>query len=354
MIKLRNAGSGAAALTALCVGLTAATTTNASTVPPYTLVGSYTAPSGAFDILPDGRLAFIGGAGNEVFIQDALNAGTYSLAGSIDAAGGIASFGASFFKVSPNGDTVAVGDNNFGANNSVYTFNLSSLGATPAPTQRFITPNFEAAWADATTLFVTGADSATFASGVTRVDTTGTNPVELVINDIGGASAGIAIRDGVLYTGNGFDTNPTGSDVGEVRAVTLADLNAGPVSFESQMIPVADALSANSLGFDRFGNLLIGGGDTIGGSDIGYAGVIDAGNISDALAGLGFTSGATLELDPVGTGTALYTLRFNTFTDELLVIGDGTVYRYAIPAPGTAILAGVAGLAASRRRRRDN
>ena len=328
-------------------------------LPAYGLVGQYTAPGGAFDVLPDGRLVALGGVdGRDVLVQDAVNVGSYSVVGSIDTAGPIASFGASFVRVSPDGDTVAVGDNTFGAGNSVYTFSLGDLGVSPAPTQRFLTPNFGASWGDAGTLFVTGADSATFESGVYRVDVAG-GGVDLVVDDIGGASGGVAVRDGVLYTGNGFDTDASAgtSVTGEVRAVSLSDLpgggSVGPVSFESGMTAVAEALSAQPLAFDPFGNLLVGGGDTFGGqSDAGYAGVVDGDGIADALAGGGFSPGADLELDPSGSGAALYSAAFNDATQELLVIGEGTVFRYEVPSPGSAVVLGAAGVFAGGRRRR--
>jgi len=323
-------------------------------LPAYGLVGQYTAPAGAFDVLPDGRLVALGGVdGRDVLVQDGVNVGSYSVVGSIDTAGAIASFGASFVRVSPDGDTLAVGDNNFGAGNSVYTFSLGDLGVSPAPTERFVTPNFGAAWGDAGTLFVTGADPVSFESGVYRVDVAG-GGVDLVVEDIGGASGGVAVRDGVLFTGNGFDTDAgAGTSVtGEVRAVSLGDLSGGPVSFESGMTAVAEALSAQPLAFDPFGNLLVGGGDSFGGqSDAGYAGVIDGDAIAGALAGGGFMPGADLELDPIGSGGALYSVAFNDATGELLVVSGGTVFRYEIPSPGSALVLGVAGVFAAGRRR---
>jgi hypothetical protein len=232
----------------------------------------------------------------------------------------------------------------------VYTFAVGDLDSS-TPTQRIVAPNFEAGFADDDTLYVTGADAATFASGVYEVDLA-TNTATLVVNDIGGASAGVAVRDGVLFTGNGFDTTAGGSDVGEVRAVELSALGNSPVSFESAMTPVADALSANSLGFDPLGNLLIGGGDSFGGSgDIGYAGVIDGDAIDAALAGAGFAPGPDLQLSPAPDQEVLYSLRFNEATDELLVNDGTTVFRYLIPAPGAASLLAIGGVVAMRRRR---
>lgn len=323
-------------------------------VPNYQLVGSFAAPMGAWDILPDGRLISIGGAGgSEIFVQDVVNGSGYSLAGSLSTAGSINSFGASFLEVSPDGLTVAVGDGNFDASASVYMFELGALGVGTA-TQRIVTPNFSAAFADDSTLFVVGSDAATFANGVYRVDVTGGTST-LVIGDFGGASGGITTDGSFLYTGNGFDLAAGGSVTGEVRAVALGDLDgSGPlVSFEDDMIPVASALSGGSLGFDGLGNFLIGGGDAFGGGDVDFAGVIAGARIADALGGLGFAPGVDLALSPDAAFASSYLIRWNEATGELLVSANGTVYRY-IPTPGTALgsmmLLGC--MVAGRRRRR--
>lgn len=336
-----------AAAGALAVGAAAS-----AGVPNYQLVGSFDAPAGAWDILPDGRLITIGGeGGDDVFIQSTLNGSAYGFAGEIATATPIASFGASFLAVSPSGSTVAIGDNNFSADNSVYTFSVGDLAAsTPAPTQRIISPNFSATFADDETLFVTGADSQTFASGVYRVDLT-TNTSSLVIDDFGGASAGVTTDGSFLYTGNGFDFSPGGSVTGEVRAIDLTAVDgSGPlVSFEQGMTPVASALSAGSLGFDGSGNLLIGGGDSSG--EIDFAGVIDGDRLAAALAGGPPASGVDLALSPDPDFADSYLIRFNEATGELLVAANGTVYRF-IPSPGGAGLLALAGASAVRRRRR--
>ena len=50
-------------------------------------------------------------------------------------------------------------------------------------------------------------------------------------------------------------------------------------------------------------------------------------------------------------GCAFYATRFNAFTAEVLVAANGTVYRYAIPAPSSAAATLILGFAAARRRR---
>lgn len=323
-----------------------------ASVPNYQLVGSFSAPEGRWDILPDGRLISIGGAnGSEIFVQDSVHGSGYSVAGALNTAGGINSFGASFLRVSPGGGTVAVGDGNFDASASVYSFALSDLGGS-TPTQRIVSPNFDGVFLNDGTLFVTGSDAATFANGVYRVDLTG-NTSTLVVNDFGGASGGIATDGAYLYTGNGFGFGTGSSVTGEVRAVALGDVDGSGalVSFENEMIPVARALSAGSLGFDGFGNFLIGGGDGFSGGEADFAGVIAGSRIADALAGLGFTPGVDLALSPDPAFADFYSIRFNHATGELLVAANGTVYRY-IPSPATGSMVLLGCLVAGRRRRR--
>ncbi|MCA9298875.1 MAG: hypothetical protein KDA28_07405, partial [Phycisphaerales bacterium] len=99
------------------------------------------------------------------------------------------------------------------------------------------------------------------------------------------------------------------------------------------MIAVADDLSASPLSFDGLGNLLIGGGDLFGGTEFGYAAVVDGDEIDDALAG-GAIASSTLRLDP-NPGEAFYSVEYNATTDEVLVFSAGTMYRYAVPAPAS-------------------
>ena len=349
-LKKRFGAIAPSVLVALGVGAVGASAH--ASVPNYQLVGSFSAPEGRWDILPDGRLISIGGMnGSEIFVQDSVHGSGYSVAGALSTTGGINSFGASFLRVSPGGGTVAVGDGNFDASASVYTFALSDLGGS-TPTQRIVSPNFDGAFLDDGTLFVTGSDAATFANGVYRLDLTGSTST-LVVDDFGGASGGIATDGTYLYTGNGFGFGTGSSVTGEVRAVLLSSVDGtGPlVSFESEMAPVARALSGGSLGFDGFGNFLIGGGDGFSGGEADFAGVIAGSRIADALAGLGFTPGVDLALSPDPAFADFYSIRFNHATGELLVAANGTVYRY-IPTPGSGALLALGGFAALRRRRR--
>jgi len=199
-----------------------------ASVPSYTLVGSYSAPTGAWDVLSDGRLVSIDSSG-VIRAQSQVNGASFSRVGSIDGAL-ISSFGASFLSVSGDGSTLAIGDGNFGAGASVYTVDVASLSTSGASLATgFAVGNFAGAWLDGSTLAISGSDNASGASVVTRLDTL-TGDTRVLVNDLAGASGGVATDGQYLYTGNGFSFGG-GSDTGEVRAFGLADLTGPALSF---------------------------------------------------------------------------------------------------------------------------
>lgn len=318
----------------------AASAQPSAAIPAYTLVGQFPLAGGAWDIGPDGRIYQI--RGQDIYLQDAAGGASFSRVGSVPA-GTTASFGASFLSVSPDGTTLAIGDNNFSAQASVH-FVATSLLTTAAttPTTSVVCPNFDADW-DGNQLYVTGADSSTFNSELYRIsfsNALGTPVRQTLVRDIGLASGGVAVRNGVLITGTGFGSaaHPTG----QIRSFLTSSLGSGPAAGFGTGSLVATALSASPLGFDAFGNVLVGGGDSFGGTtEIGYAAVIDPANPDPSR---------WLRLSPAGTAIT-YSVAMNSFSDEVLVIGGGTAYRYAIPTPAAAAVLALGGLAAMRRRR---
>ncbi|MBX3405570.1 MAG: hypothetical protein KF869_02300 [Phycisphaeraceae bacterium] len=350
-----------AALFAAGVSVVLAPATDSiAALPPYQLVGSYALPTGAqgdfnpvaIDVLPDGRLIGVASDGR-VLVQDAVNAGSYTLAGSVGPIfdGPFGNFGASFVAVSPGGSRLAIGDN--GAANRVHFVDLAALSPMSTTATTFAAaPNFDGAWADDSTLYISGFGSG---PGVWRVDSNALGASQVV--DMGaGGSGGVAVRAGRVFIGDGFNTSDGGAPTGNVRAFDLAALAAAgaPVDFLTGTL-VADALSASPVRFDALGNLLAGGGDFFAGSnDFGYAAVIDADAIAAALLGGGpAPDAAELRLSPAG-GSVYYSVAFNHFTQEVLVFADGTAYRYAVPAPGAGAAIAVGSVfAAARRRRRE-
>lgn len=352
-----NRAAGFAAVgCGVVVGLGAAVA--AAGLPPYTLVGSYALPMGLpgdfnqvqVEVLADGRLMGMASDGR-ILVQSAVNAGTYEQAGSVDSAifnGAFGNFGASFVSVSPDGSRLAIGDN--GAFNRVHFVNFASLApASTSPTTFAAAPNFDGAWADGSTMYVSGFGTV---AGMWRVDAAGLTATQVVGNATGGPG-GVAIREGRVFTGDGFNTGDGGAPTGNVRAFDLAALTgaASSVGFGTGTL-VADALSASPVRFDSLGNLLVGGGDFFAGSnDFGYGAVIDADAIAAALLGGPLApDAAELRLSPAG-GSAFYGMEFNEFTGEVLVFADGVAYRYAVPAPASAAVM-VCGLFVAQRRRR--
>jgi hypothetical protein len=326
-------------------------------VPGYAAVGSFDLPANvsAFDVLPDGRLITF--VVNDFWVQDAVNGSEWSRSGSL-APGVISSFGASFVRVSPDVSTIAIGDNRFGPAAAVHTLPFGSLDPlTPSGTIVWPAANLDAHWSDADTLYVAGATT----TGEVREIDLGASSSRLVVSNIG-LSAGGLTSDGVhLFAGNGFDLGGGSSSTGEVRAFEWSAITAAssPVDFASG-IPVADALSGASLDFDLFGNLFIGGGDVFGGSgDVGYAAAVDAGAVQAALlGGPAAPDSSEQRLTPLSPDHSYFT-RFNRATNELLVTffdntsfePGATVFRYAVPTPGTVVIGAIA--IAARRRRSD-
>lgn len=327
----------------------------AAAPPSYTLLGSYQLPAAvsAFDPLPDGRVITI--VGDSFWTQDAVNSSSWTRAGSLGA-GLISSFGASFVRVSPDGATVAVGDNNFGAGARVHTLAFASLDPNGASaTTAWPAANLDAHWASESRLYVSGAG----VGGEVREINIAAESSRVVLNNIGLSAGGVASSSTHLFAGNGFDLGGGPSSTGEVRAFAWSDITSstGALDFASG-IPVAAALSGASLDFDPLGNLCIGGGDVFTpGGEFGFASVVDGAAVAAALAGGPAAPDSAEERLSPHTLTDSYFTRFNHATNELLVTyfdnsafqPGATVFRYAIPEPG---IIGLAAIACAPRRRR--
>jgi hypothetical protein len=318
--------------------------------------GTQAGPGGTFDTLADGRI--IGMDGHLVLLETAVGSGNFDVVGNF-ADGLISEFGASFFSINPAGTHIMVGDGKFGAA-SVFGFALAELNGGTIAADIYAHENYSAAWLDNERIAITYANPNTFSGEVgvlNRID-----GMTTTLMTIGGASAGIGFTsNGTLLTGNGFDLFSGGSETGQVRAFSAAQIDkvlsgqTGPIDFETHGIIVARYLSAGGLGLDARGDLFMGGGDFSGG-DINYFALLDAAAIDEALNGNGpVQPGDIFADDPDINAFSFYSARYNSFTSEWLVWSDSTelLWRYrVIPGPGTLAVGflALAPLAARRRR----
>ncbi|MFN4244294.1 MAG: hypothetical protein ACK4PI_13790 [Tepidisphaerales bacterium] len=310
-----------------------------------------------FDALPDGRLLLLNGS--VVSVETAAGSGSFVELGAIP--GFNPTFGPAFVAVSPDGTRAAAGSNGLG---SVVVFSTTD----PSVRSVYIVQDYDAVWLDATRLLIANATTTT---GVQLLDTA-SGAVTPVIVNVGGASAGIALdRHGNLYTGNSYDFVPGGSGTGWVKAFPAGQWQAAltggaPLDFETTGIPVADLLSAASLGFDAFGNFFVGGADFFGGSgDFGYAALVSADAVAAALA-------SPQAEPPITAASAAGVLRkfaspqatidnfqppawrYNTATGEIYLryAQQSTVQVWVIPEPTVLPLLLLPGVVLLGRRRR--
>lgn len=351
-------GRAQRALAISCFILSSAAS-SAGAAPPFEYRGEQRGPGGAFDVLADGRL--IGMSGDDVLVETALGSGTFEIAGFFDR-GLISEFGASFLSLSPDGTRLLVGDGNFGGAR-VYEVALSDLNGGAILHRSFEHENYAAAWYDAGRVAISAADPGTFLGEVRLLDLSTGVSTRLVFLD--GASAGVGFdRQGNLFTGNGYDLLPGGSQTGDVRAFLAAELaevlsgQRGSFNFADEGRSIGRVLSAGTLDFDARGHLFIGGGDFNSG-EFDYFAIADASAVSRALGGGDPLHPLDLYRDdPDSEPFSFYGARFNAITGEWLMASGSsqTLYRYAeIPAPPALMLLGAAcGLASTglgRRRR---
>jgi hypothetical protein len=299
------------------------------------------------DTLPDGRILVLNG--RAVSVETAPQSSVFAPLGNV--AGFAPGFGPSFLAVSPDGSRAVAGTNGEG---SVVVFDTNN----PAATTPFTISDLAGEWIDNQLLAITSF-------GSLQVLNTATSAVETIINIGGGFSGGVTVdADGNLYTGNGFDSATGGSETGWIKAFSQADWQNAlatdtPLDFETDGIPVADLLTAASLGFDASGNMFVGGGDFFGGSgDLGYAALVDASAVAAAFAG-SQTAPPISSISPAGDLRKLMSppdtvtaqlppfWNLNRATDELYLgytFGDGTIYVYAVPEPAAWLLMSCCGL----------
>ncbi len=298
-----------------------------------------------FDVGADGRIIALVGA--DVYIENVAGGRSFLLYGTLPGAD-IASFGAAFIAVSPDGTRISVGNNggaSFG-DFQVGVFDFSTLTGDWVAADHFV-----GLWMDGSRLIIAASD---FVNGstVTVLDAFDADSANwtntTVVENIGGAAGGIALDGaGNLFAGNGFSSSgPSGT--GAVK-IFLADdwtaaLSGGAVvDFEIGGVLVVDLLSASPLAFDVEGNLLVGGGDAAPDDD--SVAIVRAGALSDAVAGMSAVDVndplAVRRVDPIAANDFnFYSCGANLVLGEFYVrdFGASTVYVYrdssGVPALG--------------------
>jgi len=283
------------------------------------------APGFVFDVGPDGQL--MGVSGNEALKETAPGSRVFYNMGPLPGLHA-SPFGALFFKISPDGSQFAVGD----GNGKIGIFDMTDLSG-----HWFTMPHFDAQWADNTRLAVThGEFGEPSQVSCVNVEHHKAKP-EILIENIGGAPAGIAFDDqGNLFTGNGFKTaGPSGTGTIKYFPRSLwqwAMASRTSLDFETQGQLIVDILSASSLGFDDQGNLHVGGSDAFAeGKDINFAAIITRDALDNALATNTpidpSNTRAVHRLDPdTENATSRYGLQFNPVRHELYLFSNTTIY----------------------------
>jgi len=340
----------------LCAGAPAhagAFTTYGSSVRQFSLpLADPAQPFGVrVDALPDGRL--IAATGSQVFIETGLRTGQFAPAATIDSTltDGL---DPAFVSVSPNGSRVAIGG---GVGRPVLVFDPSDLsdGVLDATdTRAFGVDNFDGAWADEDRLAIAAGDfvDPAFVSllDVRSDPLAPANPI--IVDNIQGASGGVAFDDqGNLFTGNGFAFG-TGSDTGALKAFSPSEWMGG-ANFETGGTFVGDFLSAAGLSFDDAGNLFVGGGDFSEG-DAGTLAIIRSSALTQSLSGGGpipsFAPMDVRRLDPLGDASGFFASVFNEATGELLIVNGDDVFA-TVPSPSGVGVAALCAFGVLRRRR---
>ena len=230
--------------------------------PPFNLPN----PNALFDPLPDGRLILTDGT--TVWLEDGVDLRTFTAIGTFPTP-----TLAGFVRMSPSGRRAAMTSSD---GKKILTFDPLRVVV-----ERTFEPgtslSFDSEWIDDTTLAVTLVE---IGEGPLLKFFDATNGTQkTVIRNLGDASGGVTYdrASGLLYTGIGFlsDTDPT---VGLIKAFPESQWSnppTGGIDFVTTGTPVANFLSAAFLGFDKFGNLYVGGGDAFGGTgDMDYAAVV--------------------------------------------------------------------------------
>ncbi len=271
-----------------------------SITPPYDS-NSFTSVMTAFPAATSGTVSgyplasrLLAASGRAVFLQKTFGASDWLPVATLAATD--PSMDPAFLTITPNGEKVALGT---GFEKPLYVFGASLLSVsspvvltTASAVRRYDLEYYSGAFRDNRYLFLNIGGKQLGESYVSVIDTDSTNDTPtLIIANIPGASSGITFdAKGDLVTGIGWDQDD--SRTGEVAifdasAIDAAVANGSNLDYDADGHVIAKGLlSADSLGFDSDGDLLVGGGDVFGTSgNYGYAEIVSSDVVARVLAG---------------------------------------------------------------------
>jgi len=284
-----------------------------------------------FDVLGDGRI--ISTDGMWVYVETNRGSRSFSQLKNLGC-----NYSA-YIRVSPSGNKVAVDKSG-----TVVIFDVQTPDQESAYS---LEGGFDAEWSDPVRLAITGV-----CDGVIILDTN-TGDKKIAIRNIGGLPGGVTFdQNQTLFCGNGGDQQVGGSQTGWIKAFSKtaweqAIVGNTPIDFEQNGVLVADLLSSAYLGFDKYGNMYVGGGvafgtsGDVGGSgesstpDRGYACLISAEAIHESLRDGSFVTRESPpnklhQFDPDSAPDSWYFLNANRVTGEfyLKLYGENNTSVY--------------------------
>jgi hypothetical protein len=241
--------------------------------------GVFSVPNGnaLFDALPDGRLVVTDGT--SVWLENNVGVRTFALVGTFPNP-----ILAGFVRVSPNGQRAALVSSD---GSEVIIFHPTQV-IVEQIFQTSGSASFDSEWIDDNRLAVTL--SAIGEGTLLKIFSISDGTQITVLRNLGDASGGVTFDPSsrLLYAGVGYLSDPD-PKVGLIKAFPESQWSVPPnngIDFDASGTPVVNFLSAAFLGFDKFGNLYVGGGDAFGGTgDFNYAAVVRKQAVDNALIG---------------------------------------------------------------------
>jgi hypothetical protein len=230
-----------------------------------------------FDALPDGRLVVTDGT--TVWLETNVGVRTFTSIGVFtnpNLAG--------FVRISPSGRRAAIVSSD---GKTVTVFN-PILVVVERVFQTNCSTSFDSEWIDDNRLAVTISEVGQ--GTLLKIFNINDGAQTTILRNLGDASGGVTFDPAsrFLYAGVGYLSTPD-PKIGLVKAFPESQWSVPPINgidFDASGTPVVNFLSASFLGFDKFGDLYIGGGDAFGGTgDFDYAAVVRKQAIDNALIG---------------------------------------------------------------------